>query len=354
MKKQSGVVSLPTTVLVSVLLMLILTSLMTLMVGELRQATDADTSVRAFFGAESGLELGELLVRQEIASGAPIDQACVQLSIGNSTITCQKITFTSSSLSQTLNNNDAYELIIPPGYAFDTIQLSWNLHKNPSDPNNPSASVPLKDENGNPLGNNVTPNFDTNAGPRQWTYPAVLEVTTLDFAPNITTGSSCSGGSGIDGGASTSTLCRQQWVLVPKNTPGLAGTTTLLPGTTAKQSISCRANHFINSAYDCGTNIQLGGTPAGHSRIIRIVPRYRQQTPINLQFYSGGSLVPVPSGGVEVDVTAKAGDTYRRVVADIPMENNQLGSGLDYVLFSNRSISQSCSVSVILGISGCD
>jgi hypothetical protein len=354
MKKQLGVISLPTTVLISVLLMLILTSFMTMMVGELRQANDADSSVRAYFAAESGLELGELLVRQEIASGTTPDQSCINMTIGGATVTCQKITFTSSSLSQTLNNDDAYELIIPAGYTFDTIQLSWNLHKNPSDNKNPSAPVPFVDENGNPLGNNVTPAFDTNAGPRQWTYPAVLEVTTLDFAPNIAGAPSCTGGSGVDSAPSTSTLCRQQWVLVPKNTPGLAGTTTLLPGSGANEVVSCRSNHFINTAYDCGTNIQLGATPNGHSRIIRIVPRYRQQTPINLQFYSGGTRASVPSGGAEIDVTAKSGDTYRRVVADIPMKDNKLASGLDYVLFSNRALDQSCSVSIISGISGCN
>lgn len=76
--------------------------------------------------------------------------------------------------------------------------------------------------------------------------------------------------------------------------------------------------------------------------IIRLRPRY-DGTHYRLTFFnnngagSGGVPVPVPDQYATIDVTARSGPVYRRVIQKVRI-NSGVVSGLDYVLFSDTDI----------------
>jgi hypothetical protein len=74
--------------------------------------------------------------------------------------------------------------------------------------------------------------------------------------------------------------------------------------------------------------------------ILRLRSRYAG-TDYRLTFMSGlngnGTVVNVPDGTATIDITAKAGDVFRRVVYKVPYKNGA-ASGLDYVIFSDQDV----------------
>jgi hypothetical protein len=88
---------------------------------------------------------------------------------------------------------------------------------------------------------------------------------------------------------------------------------------------------------DCTTNANL----TGHVVVVYARALYLNQTnpsvSYKLQFInSSGTVMSVPSSNTTIDVTARSGPVYRRVVAKVP--NNTVPAGLNYVIFSDTNI----------------
>jgi len=56
-----------------------------------------------------------------------------------------------------------------------------------------------------------------------------------------------------------------------------------------------------------------------------------------MTFLNGASVVTVPDGTATIDVTAKAGQTFRRVISKLPINGGAAG-GLNYVMYSDTNI----------------
>src|SRR5437899_362038 len=72
---QRGAVALLTTIIIGILLIIIVTSMVYLMIGELRQATDTDQSARAYVLAQSRAEDIAFDIRRRLflaAQGLPV------------------------------------------------------------------------------------------------------------------------------------------------------------------------------------------------------------------------------------------------------------------------------------------
>jgi hypothetical protein len=58
---------------------------------------------------------------------------------------------------------------------------------------------------------------------------------------------------------------------------------------------------------------------------------------------AAGNVVPVPDGTATIDVTAKAGQTYRRVISKLPLSRGA-EAGLNYVIYSDTNVCKNFTV----------
>jgi hypothetical protein len=66
----------------------------------------------------------------------------------------------------------------------------------------------------------------------------------------------------------------------------------------------------------------------------------------------GGAVVTVPDGTATIDVTARAGQTYRRVISKLPL-NPSASAGLNYVMYSDTDICKNFEVIDNVAQPGC-
>jgi hypothetical protein len=91
--------------------------------------------------------------------------------------------------------------------------------------------------------------------------------------------------------------------------------------------------------------INFAGGPGSTNYILRMKPKYyRGTTHYSVRAFQGGTPADIPSGQLAIDVTAKAGDIFRRVRVQVPI-GVQPDSVLDYVILSDDDICKYFSVS---------
>jgi hypothetical protein len=125
--------------------------------------------------------------------------------------------------------------------------------------------------------------------------------------------------------------------------PRTAGTgvydfSSFAPGTGAAGPNSASAHCVAANAYHC--QLIVNNAPKGRGFILRLRTRY-VGTDYRVRFMTsnggGGSQVDVPDGTATIDITAKAGSAYRRVIYKVPYSNGA-ASGLDYVIYGDQGI----------------
>jgi hypothetical protein len=98
------------------------------------------------------------------------------------------------------------------------------------------------------------------------------------------------------------------------------------------------------SGYNCYAVIS--NLPLGNDYLFRIRSRYLPST-YRMTFMSGptggGALVKVPDGTATIDVTAQAGQTYRRVISKLPLGEGAEAS-LNYVIYSDTDVCKNFTV----------
>lgn len=328
--RQRGIVSLLTTVIISTLLLIITTSMAALMSGELRQATDSDQSTKAYFAAESGVEDALQRIKPLIKSGAAItnDGTCIQPTLASTavqdslgvSVTCQRIVELTSSLTGKVERDEAREIELIARGGMNRIELYWNI-----DPRYAPGSE------GDARNLAAPSNFPAGAG---WQYPAVMEVIIAAYK--------------ADGGATIG-----PGDIEPLQTmtirPGTNGNPTGNIGDNVVQTANCTTPPTANT-YNC--YFRMDGFNGGRNNyVIRLKARYAG-THFKMVPLTGNNAITVPDNYITVDVTAKSGNVYRRVIRKVPRRAG-LVSGLEYVIFGDGEVCKSSKESGTGVITGC-
>jgi hypothetical protein len=315
---EKGVVSLLAAMLISLLLTVVTTSAVSLSVGELKQASNADQSVKAYFAAEAGVEDALLKIKTELTTapytvvpktscGSPTQISSAQPDL---LYTCQTVRTTVNHMSGQLSADQSNQM--GPVTGFNKLTLNW--HQFGSDPDIVGATY-------------TSPPFYTSRA--SWKYPAVMEITALQYDPaNISPACpGCPNGVEI-----------KSTVIKPADT---LGSHNINFKTNEALCSSANVTLVDSAGYNC--SITLEGFNTSSSYILRLRPRYAS-TRYKMVFTQGGTVVAMPSQTAVIDVTARAGGVYRRVEVQVPILAGA-ASGLDYVLFSDTDICKDFNVS---------
>jgi hypothetical protein len=316
---ERGAIALITTIIIGILLSIITTGLITLMVSELRQSNDAEQSIRAYYAAQSGVEQGIEKVIAALGS-AKVDQLCGTPASRNVNLdpaapgavgwTCQQITYSGSPQGSLPLPDKAVQVDVGStgaGPSFGSMRLEWDL-KTPPIPggyfNAPVGNFP-------------------NAG-AGWPYAAPIELAIVDYQTgtfNINT---------------AGTINVRNVLAVPR-TSGIGSVNfATIVGSNPVQGICNPAA----TSYHCSVTIQDMPRSDNRGYTFRLRTRYTG-TDYRMTFFTGnngaGTVVNVPDGTATIDITAKSGDAFRRVIYKVPYEAGA-ATGLDYVLYSDTEI----------------
>ncbi len=325
LSNQSGFVSMITVILISLLLLLVTTTMVTLEVAQLRKASDTEQSMRAYYTAEAGVEEA---VKRVLAGSVLADQPCARVTYDTAEWSCQQIEVAGQPSGKLASPNAS--VTVDPGFVaapgYNSVKIEWDQ----------SASV-------NPAYYNTSLPL-----PSQSTYEATLpfapplEMTIVQYpSGNVSVNDVC-----VDGAVPPACRMLIQNALF---LPGGAAVGTANYGAAAAFSTggpyygNCSA---ARTPYHC--QVILNGFNGANGHMFRLQSRYGASA-YRMTFYAGnnasGAVVDVPDGMVTIDVTAKAGTTYRRVITKVPSPQAP-ASGLNYVIFSDTGV---CKDFVVLG-----
>jgi hypothetical protein len=292
--------------------------------SELKQSNDSEQSIRAYYAAQSGVENGLQKVVAQLRlsktpqlcpSGAAQNLDLVSGSPGTVGWTCQQITY-SGPVSGTITSKDKATQIDLGDAKFGSVVLEWDTSKRPT------SGFPANYFNA-PLAG-----FPAAGG---WGYAAPVELTVVEY-PSAAFN------------AATSPVNLYNALIIPRTSGmGSVSYTTLRNAGRNPLQGTCSA---AAATYHC--RMVLDGFGAGAKNfVLRLRTRYVDGTSYKLTFTQGnngaGAVVPVPDGTATIDVTAKAGDVYRRVIYKVPYQNGVVG-GLDYVIYSDQDICKNFTV----------
>jgi Tfp pilus assembly protein PilX len=321
---QNGIVALVTVIFASILFSIVVVSMFAVISSEQHQASEADLANRAYFAAESGVEQA----LYEIKNGTETENTCNTDTTPNpsqATYTCQKLTHVTSDLTHSLvHDQAAYQVNLTSVPNITKIVISW--HQPSVDGLNytlPTAAAILGGT------------FSEPGAGDTWNYPALLEVQSVVFKANAatfnvndpsqfklfeTTLVPSSDGSGV----------------MTEDDSAYCGDPTCGVTPSAPQAASCGpAGSNTPTGYACTETINVSNGST-FNRLLRLRARYRN-TNFSVQVYSNGALYTNISDSYEnIDVTAKSGDTYKRVKAQVQIQQNTVA--LDYALYSDTDI----------------
>ncbi len=322
---QRGFVSMITVILISLLLLLVTTTMVTLEVAQLRKASDTEQSMRAYYTAEAGVEEA---VKRVLAGSVLADQPCARVTYDTAEWSCQQIEVSGQPSGRLSSPNTSVTVdpgfVVAPGY--NSVKLEWDQSPNVNAAYyNTSLPLPSQSE------------YDATLP-----FAPPLEMTIVQYPPgNVTVNDVCVNGA-------VPPACR----MLIQNAlflPGGAAAGAVNYGAAAAFSTggpyygNCSA---VRTPYHC--QVVLSGFTGANAHMFRLQSRYGASG-YRMTFYAGnnatGAVVDVPDGMVTIDVTAKAGTAYRRVISKVPSPQAP-ASGLNYVIFSDTGV---CKDFVVLG-----
>ncbi len=316
-RSEQGAVALLTTVIIGILLTIITTGLVSLMISELRQSNDAEQSVRAYYAAQSGVEEGIEKVIAGLGS-AQVDQLCNTAGSKNLNLdpsnpgavgwTCQQITYSGSPTGSLPLPDKAVQLDLGSA-KFGSMIMEWDITPPPP--------------GGYPAGFFDAPlgNFPSTAV--GWNHPAAMEVAFITY-PDTAFEAETAGA-----------IILRNALVVPRTSGGGPYNANSLRGSNPLAGICNPAA----GSYHCRVVID-NLNPGNRNTMLRVRSRYAGSD-YKLTFTAGnngaGAVVKVPDGTATIDITAKAGDAFRRVIYKVPYRNGA-ASGLDYVIYSDTDV----------------
>jgi hypothetical protein len=352
LRQQQGIVALTTVVLSSILFSVVVVSMIGIVANEQHQASEADLSSRAYFAAEGGVEEGVLAVKTKLAACDPtagisgcaalsgLEGSCLTSALyppihsvgpSGSDNTCVLLSHTTNALTGYLHADqsaDQVDLSAIPNIS--KIIISWHI------PGTALSTANTTDGYTYTLPTGTGSDFTSQSA---WTSPAVLAVQMILFKATSSTFNP------------NSDLNLLEDVLKPTSATAPAGTTkeldsllTTNPNTSGGSPDTIPLNATCTPAapsdsYACTETINIinFASATSYQRILRLRARYAS-THYQVQVYTGAAytLASVPDSYETIDVTAKSGNTYRRVRAKVLIQQNTVG--LDYALFSDTDI----------------
>jgi len=336
---QSGIVALITVIFSSILFSVVIIAMVGIVSTEQRQASQADLTNRAYFAAEGGVEEGLLQLKNAIANcssyascpafngstdieGHCLTQSAATTGPSGASYTCVILNHESNDATDTLTpDGDAYQLDLSSIQNISKIVIKWHI------PGSQLAASTTTDGTNYTLP--ATGNSFSNVN--SWGYPAVLEVQSILFNANAATYNP------------NTDLKLFEDVLSPTST---GGTITEDDDASAASNANASANAYCQLAsaipsdgYACSETINISNSQGGnYSRILRLRSRYAQAH-VDVEVFTGVGGVTqaqIPDSFETLDVTAKSGNTYRRVRAKVLIQQNTVA--LDYALYSDTDI----------------
>ena len=316
---QQGAVALITAMIVSVLLLITTAGMVAVTIKSTRQATDGAQSTKAYYAAESGVEEALLNLKRDAGykgncQGSSTSNKAAQT--GDST--CIIVDRTSNQLFGSVMADESRQLDISMVDGVKTIQLDWGLAAGYS-----GATIPN-------YGNGNYPTKTSWPGGA----PAVIELAIIAY-PN-------SGTFGLD------SIDYREVIASPRSNKTSDASYAVGPRSIYDYSagLGPLKQTFVGTCsmaapYQC--SVAVGNLPASQRYVLRLKARYNQANFRVTLKDSANNVMSVPDGAYHIDVTARAGDTFRRVQSTFG-EVPESRSGLDYVLYSDTTICKSFTV----------
>jgi hypothetical protein len=336
---QDGFVALLASILISLLLIIVTVSMVALEATQLRTAEDSEQSMRAYYTAEAGTEDAVAkILSKAISTATP--QLCPSAAsqgaaYGPSTNwTCQQITFSGQPVGN-LKADQAVTINPGTGPNFQSVEIEWNQST---------------DAVAGHYDMNLAGGFPTAAqfAANQYAAPPI-ELQIVQY-PNggFSENDVCSGlpTSCDAAGLNSNKEAFLQNALI---SPGGSGAGTgAVDYTTLFQNPNTQLGNCTPaprtgwggapSSYNCYVILQ--NLPPARNFLFRIRSRYADSS-YRFTFWSNpngaGAQVAVAAGVATIDVTAQAGQVYRRVISDFPL-GTSAASGLNYVMYSDTNV----------------
>lgn len=322
LRSDEGFVSLFTCIMISLLLVIITVGLISIESLQLRKAEDSEQSLRAYYTAEGGIEdaVSKILSGTITPSvGANVCNSDTAYDpTGDAGWTCQEVTFSGNPTGK-LTTPDA-AVTVDPGQtvpAYQSVLLEWDVSTNPN-----AGRYNVNLAGGLPSEAAYTANYSA----------APVELSIVQYPNGLFS-------------STNANLTLENALIVPAVGAGPGTVDYALPGFTTNGPFkgNCQPERTVGfggmpTTYNCYA--VLTGLNPGFDYLFRLRSRYMPSS-YQMTFYTGpngtGAVVPVSDGTATIDVTAKAGSTYRRVVAKLPLTQGA-ASGLNYVMYSDTDI----------------
>ena len=310
-----------TAMIVSVLLMITTSGMVSLTIKSLKQSTDGAQSTKAYYAAEGGLEEALLKLRRDPSYTGNCDGASAANSAKDGLVTCIKVGTQPNALVGELGPNQTVQLDLSSVVGLQSIKVEWTTDGFNED------SIPKY-----LTGNGV------NQFPKQadWpsTAPAVLEVGTVSYPATAEFR--------ID------QVGYHQGTIAPRSTKAGSAPATNALNSYVYNDASSLSRPFVVPCNTSGSYPCVAGVGLNQSLkyMLRLKARYNgAKYRITAQGANNVALA-IPGATYTVDVTARAGDTFRRIQTSFPTAGSVPTGlpGLDYVLYSDTDICKSFEV----------
>lgn len=340
MRQERGIISMLTAIMVSILLIIMALGIVGIISSNGQQASDEELSSRAFASAEGGVEYaasyllthpnanfircGSILA--PTATDPTLDPALYSFDYGNLTDSSQ------NQITCLTVNSTAQQASDPVGLG-------------------PNSARQLTLEPNNPTGGGIVRYVNVNWDPHQFNYfdstastlpsgastdgTAAIEVTIVKFHYSNPVDSPFSAATAkVDSGS----IHIANTLLLPSTVPTSTDSSKIFVKCTFGGAYPCQATIDLNQL---GWVSKLGGLLTSNDTItVSIRSKYAgsDNVPYSIMFKDTGSnLMQIPLGQSTIDVTARAGQVYRRLIASSPTGPALLGQ-LNYVLFGDANI----------------
>ena len=313
--KQSGVVSFMSVFFISILLTVIVTGFIRIMVNEQRQASDFDQSARAYLAAEAGVEQ----VVAEVAAGSSsvygtncVDNSGVFTGMfeanSNLEVTCALVEpSTDASAFSAFASGETSEIDLRQAATFDEVRIRWHQ-------------------------TTIADSFKTGAYVAQtvdtWgDLPPYLRLMVVSYP---------------DSGVTSSNLTSRTAVLWPASSGsslslGSIPITSNSANTPVIQNVDCTpADLSAQDNYYCEARITGFSSSQNYQLNIKPYLLGEREITYDVSVYNGGVKTTINQSIIDIDVTARAGDTFRRIQSSFaPDDITTTTFGYDYAIFGD-------------------
>lgn len=319
---ERGAVALITAMVVSILLLITTSGMVALTLKSLKGSTDGAQSTKAYYAAEGGLEEALLKIRNKMPADDCSGSTNTAQSAKDGVVTCTKVTPSSTNVEGKMPADGSVQIDLSGVANINTITVEWTT---PEGITYNSASIP-------PYIDGVGVSDFVKRG-TDWlnTAPAVMEMGIVEFP---------------EGGLKVTDVKYQQATFAPKSAKaGDPSANFNGLGFYAYNDANALSKPIVTPCNKTGIYQCLaaaGSVDASKRYMLRLKTRYNGARYRVSVLGAGNVPLTIPGAMYTVDVTARAGETFRRIQTSFSTDDtNKSLDGLDYVLYSDTDICKS-------------